>query len=149
MMKIKRILSAFLACMLVMSIVPTMAFAAESDEQETIIVSSDEVGVTRAGLSGYNYKDGSDGTFTVHVSGEDKSKGYITIRIQNASDQNGSVYFQITYPTGSTSGIWATTPENGEEQKLTFNNAKAGNYVVSFWTEDPVQSIRFNCWIYG
>ena len=158
----KRILSAVLACMLVLSMGCLTAFAAETEHTETPMISATEtiklekvedssgdVSVASTGLFGYGCGTGSSATFNVVTTGESKQTGYITIRVEGASNQSGDVHFVITGPGGGRSDVWDITPYNGQEQKFTFSSAPVGTYEVHYWTTDPEQNVKFNCWIYG
>lgn len=156
---VKMVLAMLLACVMVVSICSDVIIAKERNSttsfedgmvllDEFTFTSNDEGIMPLSGLDGYGAAwNKSSGTFIVPTTGSSKNRGYITIRIEDPS-QNDTVQFSITGPDHGQSGIWSTKPKNGAEQKYTFTTAPVGNYTVWFKSLQG-QKITFHCWIYG
>ena len=110
--------------------------------------------VNAAGLQGYNAVWGKkSATFSVITTGSNKSTGYVTVRVRNASKKasaHNQVRFNIKRPNGTyIFSIFRTVNMDGNEWKYSFSNAPKGTYTVIFDNFGGVNTVDFLCWIYG
>lgn len=155
-MKRKKFLSTFLVVVLAMSMSlsvfaaePTNSFATEQILAESSETTDQAVSEQSArSVYGYaaDYTDNEADYFYVNATGSYALAGGVTLKSSDFSSSTQIIYVNVYRPDG-TLAISNVKLTGNEEKKITFTNAKVGNYKVVY-NVGGIHKGWIHCWVY-
>lgn len=146
----KKVISMFLATLLVFFGINVTAFAAETDSDTNCCVEETSGSSVRGmySLSGYGHRVAysGNGSFDVIVTGS-AAVGGITFSTECDSD-GAYVGVDIKKPDGSyfRNGLFY---DGNDEKQFTIWFPSAGTYTIEYSVYTPGYPVHMQCWIYG